>query len=364
MRRMNDLVSRSQVIRRLQVTPNVTSGRRHVWRPALAILAALTAIIASGCSSASSSTSATAAATASTATGSSSSLQVVKVAVIPNSVTDVYMPLYAAQDLGIAKANGISLQFVPVESGSALVTSVIAGAATFTGAPITSVAEAIAHGSAIVPIGAQEETSGGFTLEAKAGTGITNVKQLAGKTICMSAAGSETDLYAEYANTTYHLNASLVPVGGSGQVPTLEAGKTAACVEVSPGSYNLLAEKKAVALINFQQVAPIWATWIAPTGFPQSHQALTTDFLKTWYQTIAKLQADPSYGVKELEKYNGETPAVAQEEFQALYAHAPTSGGLTAAQVKETYKIADTAGITGLPAVSKMTSSEFASIQG
>jgi ABC-type nitrate/sulfonate/bicarbonate transport system substrate-binding protein len=345
---------------KLQVAPHVAARRRHGSRAAFPVLAVI-AVIAAGCSSSASSSSSS---DSSGSSGSSSSLQVVKVAVIPNSVTDVYMPLYAAEDLGIAKANGIDLQFVPVESGSALVTAVVANAATFTGAPITSVAQAIEHGADIQPISAQEQTSGGFILEAKAGIGVTNVKQLAGKTICISEPGSETALYAQYANTTYHLNASLVPVQGSGQVPTLEAGKTAACVEVSPGSYNLLSQKKAVELVNFQQTAPIWATWIAHTGYVASHQALTNSFLKTWYETIAKLQADPSYGVKELEKYNGETPAVAQEEFQALYAHAPTSGGVTAAQVEQTYKVADAAGITGLPSVSQMTTSQFASIHG
>lgn len=284
--------------------------------------------------------------------------------VIPNSITDVFIPFYVAEDLGIAKANGIKFQFLPVESGSALLTSVVAGTSPYSIVPISTAAQAIAHNQGIETIAVAQPLGAGFILESKAGSGITSVSQLAGKSICVSQPGSETYLYASYTNTTQHLKATIVPVGASGQEPSLLNGKTAACVEAAPQSYNLLSSHQATQLVNYGTSAPIFGAWIAKKGYAESHKQQTTAVLKTWYQAIAKMQADPTMAASELEKWNKETPSVAQSEFQNMIADAPTSGALTATQVGGTYKVLQASGTTGLPPESALETTAFASVKG
>jgi ABC-type nitrate/sulfonate/bicarbonate transport system substrate-binding protein len=279
-------------------------------------------------------------------------------------VTDVFIPLYAAEDLGIAKANGISFQFVPVESGSALLTSVVAGVTPFSTVPISTAAEALQHGTNIETFAVAQPLGAGFILEAKAGSGITSVGQLSGKSICVSQSGSETDVYGSYTNTVNHLGASIVPVGASGQEPSLLSGKSAACVEAAPQSYQLLSKHEAVELVNYGTTAPIYGTWIAQKGYAESHKTLTTQVLKTWYEAMARLKASPSLAERELAKWNGESASVAHSEWASMLAIAPTTGALTMSQINETYKVLQASGATGLPAASSLASSEFAGVSG
>lgn len=288
----------------------------------------------------------------------------VKIPVIPNKVTDVFLPFYVADDLGISKANGVKFQYQQVESGSALLTSVIAGSAPYSTVPVSTAALAVAHHSGIETFAVAQPLGAGFFLEAKAGSGITNVRQLKGKSICVSQAGSQTDLFGKFTNTTEHLGATIVPVGASGQEPSLISGKTAACVESSPQSYQLVASKQAVQLVNYGEASPIFGTWIAKKGYVESHQAETTKVLKTWYQAIKRMQADPNMAVSELKKWNGETTTVAQSEYKIMFAHAPTCGALTPAQVGQTYKVLNAAGTPGLPPQSALVNSSFAKVCG
>jgi ABC-type nitrate/sulfonate/bicarbonate transport system substrate-binding protein len=327
----------------------------RAWNRFAVALPVLAALALAACSSAGSSQ----------GTASTNSVTTISISVIPNSQSDYELPLYAAQDLGLTKANGIKFNFVQSASGSALVTGLVAGAADYTVLPVISASEAIKQGTAIEPFATAGPESGGFFLDSKAGSGITNISQLAGKSICVSSLGSSTGLYAAYTNVSNNLHATLVSVGSAGKEAALLSGKAAACVEAAPSSYQLAAESKVTPLVNYGTQAPIFGAWVARSGYAQAHRAITEALLKCWYGAIKEMQAQPSLALKEFAKWNHESATIATQQYDADIKTSPTTGALTLAMVNQTYNVAKAAGQSSmLVPAAQMATSEFASISG
>lgn len=294
----------------------------------------------------------------------SPALTTVKLAVLPSHVTDSYVPLYAAQNLGIAKANGLKLDLVPVESGAAIVTSVVAGVAHYgVSAPLAAVAEAVQNGAKLETIGLSAPENVGFFLEAKAGSGITKVSQLAGKSICVTSTGSETYDDASYTNATHHLGATIVPVGSSALESTLMAGQATACVITAPVADELLAHHQAIDLVNYSHALPFWGAWFGASGYAESHKQLTTRLLNMWFETLARLKKHPKLGIKEFEKISKESPLVAKAEYKWIK-ESPTNSALSLKDVKETYKMLHAAGVKSLPPESQLATKKWAKANG
>lgn len=331
-----------------------SSGSRNRGRAA--VLLAMVALLATACGSGGS---------GSSHPGSSSSLTNVKVAVLPKASNDSFNSLFAAHGLGIDKKNGINLQFVTVESGSALVTSVVSGTTNYGQAPLASVVQAIEHGSNLEVLGVAEPTSAGFILESRAGSGITKVSQLADKQICVTESGSETYYAAEYISAINHLNATIVPVGSNGLQSTLLSGRAAACIVTSPQSYDLLSSKQAVELVSVANVMNFWSVWFAIKGYAGAHKKVTDELLQTWFDTIAKEKANRGLGVAQFEKYNSESASVANSQYQRVLL-TPTNPALNLAKVKTTYAILQDSGvnISDLPPESSLVTNTYANING
>ena len=282
----------------------------------------------------------------------------------PSIPGDDIMPLYAAVDLGITAANGINIKFVEASSGSALVTAVVAGAADFSQVPLSTASQAIKQGTAIETLGQAGPQSGGFFLESKAGSGIATVQQLKGKTICDSSSGSETGLMAEYTNVHYKLGATVVAVGSAGKQASLLSGKSAACVMSSPQSYQLIQQNKAIKILDYNVVAPTWGVFIAKKGYAESHKSQAEALLKSWYQTIAKFQANPSLAYQYYEKLDGITLATAQAEFNSYLKDSPTSGAVTTEMVNSVYSLLQTIGQENtLAPVDQVATDQFAYVK-
>ena len=346
-------------------TMNRIRGKRRLLSRGVAVAVATVAVVAAAaCSSSSSSSAGSSAASGSSASDASSGLTTVKLAVLPPSTGDAFMPIYASEDLGIAQKLGIKFQFVQVESGSAMLTAVLAGSADFAMLPVPTAAEAIYGGSKIQMFAPSGPGGAGFYLLVKAGSGITNIQQLKGKSIGISAAGSETADFAAYTSAKYDLNAKLVPVGFTGIQPALLSGKIDAGIIEAPQSYQLLASKQAVALANYGTLTPLTFAWTARTGYADANKAIASKVLEAWYGAIAEMQKDPSLGYKELQKINDEPASEAKQEFQYGFAKAPTSGALTASWINDAYTLVKAAGVTRLPAASSLVSNDFASVTG
>lgn len=277
------------------------------------------------------------------------------------AVSDVFAPNYAVQQGGYFAKYGVSMKFVDVESGSALVTSLEAGTADFTQAPLSVEALAIAKGAPITVIAAAVQVGAGFELEVKAGSGLNTIQSLKGKKIGISAAGSLTDQYAQLTNKDNNLGATIVPVGGSGELPSVLNGQVDASELVAPQSYDAETKGETKVLVNYATSHPVLEGWAVSNSFLQSHHALIVKVLKGYYNGLAALNKKSEVALSVLEQQYKETPAVAQEEYKYLFQGSPTTPTITSAQVQANYDLLSASGtnLSTLPPVSKLATSMF-----
>lgn len=333
-----------------------------------AVFVAVMGLTVAACGS-SSNASSTATTSASSSGGGSSaapttkaSLQSASISVIP--VSDEFAPLYEMLKTGAFKSQGVNMKLVNVESGSALVTSLEAGTADFTQAPISVLASAMAHGAPIT-IFAPAQPVAGFELESKAGSKFTTLQSLKGQKIGVSRAGSLTAQYAASTIKKYNLGATIVPVGANGQVSALESGEVAAVVEASPSCYTLVSSGKAKVLENYATAVPTLQAWAAKTSFLKSHKALTTAVLKAWYGALKTYDSNKTEGEAPFLGQFKEPQGVASEQYKFIVQNAPTSAALTLSDVQAAYSLIASSGSTkGLPAPKSLVTSEFVSSVG
>lgn len=292
---------------------------------------------------------------------SSGSSASASIAVIP--VSDEFAPDYAMVQSGAFKAQGVQMSLVNVESGSALVTSLEAGTADYTQAPIGVLAEAVAHGAPIT-IFAVAQPVAGFELESKSGSQYTTIGSLKGQKIGVSAAGSITAQYAAYTNLQYQLGAKMVPVGATGQVSALQSGEVSAEVEVAPSCYSLVNHGSSRVLVNYATAAPTVQAWAASTSFLKGHHALTVKVLKAWYGALKQMDSNPKLGESAFRTTFKESPSVAQLQYKYIVKGAPLSPTITLADVQHAYSLLKAGGTTGMPPAQNLATSQFTAAVG
>ncbi|MEV6925198.1 NrtA/SsuA/CpmA family ABC transporter substrate-binding protein [Dactylosporangium sp. NPDC051485] len=288
-----------------------------------------------------------------------------KVLALPPEVSDVWMPLYAANSEGIAAKNGIKFEVSPVQNGAALVTGVVSGVAPLSTSALGAAVNAIKGGANIVIIGPALDSSYGYHLMAKAGSGITEVSQLAGKKIGVSGPGGAGDQFVRYTLQKHGIKADLVSVGSAGQESALLEGKVDAAFQSPPNSWRLLTSGKATTVVDYAVEAKEFSVWIGAKDYVDAHPEVVRKVLTAWYQTVVKLQNDQPLAVQILTAPPfKETPEVATKSAAGLKGY-PTSGEYTEQMVLDNYKVLGaTQDVSTLPKPSDIATKRFADVRG
>src|SRR6266704_6457713 len=97
------------------------------------------------------------------------------------------------------------------------------------------------------------------------------VKDLNGKKVAITSAGSGSDLLALWTVQERKINFTRVPVGGGGLVPNLLAGNVDAAVVYSPLSFQIAKSGEARTILDFSKEVPpnLAAGWIALDKYVQ-----------------------------------------------------------------------------------------------
>lgn len=164
-----------------------------------------------------------------------------------------------------------------------------------------------------------------------------NVKDLEGKKVGITSAGSGSDLLALWTMQEKKVNFTRVPVGGGGLVPNLLAGNVDAAVVYSPLSFQISKSGEARMILDYSKEVPpnLTAGWIATDkyikekpeavqkalnalygalGFMRSHRDVTVKLIADLYEipaeiaaleyenTILKLETNGDMGAPNIEK--------------------------------------------------------------
>ena len=211
--------------------------------------------------------------------------------------TKTYYPTIIAETAlrqKLFEKEGVKAELTIYRGGAEGYEAMAAGAADVILNSASSVAAGIKKGVMAKNVAGAALGYYGWHLVVKTDSPIKDVKELAGKKVGITSAGSGTDILALWTQTDRKITFTRVPLGGGGLVPNLLTGNIDATVIYSPLSYKLFIEKTARSLIDYGAAVPpnMTAAWMATDKFIKEKPQVLQKTLNALYGGLAFLQ-DP-----------------------------------------------------------------------
>src|SRR6201995_6023069 len=145
-----------------------------------------------------------------------------------------------------------------------------------------------------------------------------DVKDLSGKKVGITSAGSGSDLLALWTIQDRKIDFTRVPVGGGGLVPNLLAGNVDAAVVYSPLSYQILKSGEARTLIDYYSAVPANLTggWIVLDKFATEKPQTVQKALNALYGAVSFMRANRDATVKLIADLYEIPPDIASLEYE------------------------------------------------
>ena len=178
-----------------------------------------------------------------------------------------------------------------------------------------------------------------------------DVKDLNGKKVAITAAGSGSDLLALWTIQDRKIDFTRVPVGGGGLVPNLLAGNVDAAVVYSPLSFQILKSDEARTILDYAAAVPpnLTAGWIVLDKFAAEKPQVVQKALNALYGAVAFMRANRDVTVKLIADLYEMPPEIAGLEYENTILKLETSGDMSAANVKDAVQLSmDLAKLGGL----------------
>jgi len=178
-----------------------------------------------------------------------------------------------------------------------------------------------------------------------------DVKDLNGKKVGITAAGSGSDLLALWTIHDRKIDFTRVPVGGGGLVPNLMAGNIDAAVVYSPLSFQILKSGEARTIIDYATAVPpnLTAGWIVLDKFAEAKPQTVQKALNALYGAVAFMRANREVTVKLIADLYEMPPEIAALEYENTILKLETDGNMAAPNVKDAVQLSmDLAKLGGL----------------
>jgi NitT/TauT family transport system substrate-binding protein len=178
-----------------------------------------------------------------------------------------------------------------------------------------------------------------------------DVKDLNGKKVGITSAGSGSDLLALWTIQDRKIDFTRVPVGGGGLVPNLLSGNIDAAVVYSPLSFQIGKSGDAKTILDYSTAVPpnLTAGWIVPDRLAQEKPALVQKALNALYGAVAFMRANRDITVKLIAELYEMPADIAAAEYDNTIMKVETSGDMSAANVKDAVQLSlDLAKLGGL----------------
>jgi ABC-type nitrate/sulfonate/bicarbonate transport system substrate-binding protein len=162
-----------------------------------------------------------------------------------------------------------------------------------------------------------------------------DVKDLNGKKVAITAAGSGSDLLALWTIQDKKIDFTRVPVGGGGLVPNLLAGNVEAAVVYSPLSFQISKSGEARAILDYATAVPpnLTAGWIVLDKLADAKPQLVQKAVNALYGAVAFMRANRDVTVKLIAELYEMPPEIASLEYDNTIMKLETSGDMGAANV-------------------------------
>ncbi|MCS3726668.1 ABC transporter substrate-binding protein [Bradyrhizobium betae] len=177
------------------------------------------------------------------------------------------------------------------------------------------------------------------------------VKDLNGKKVAITAAGSGSDLLALWTIQDKKIDFTRVPVGGGGLVPNLLAGNVEAAVVYSPLSFQIAKSGEAKTILDYATAVPpnLTAGWIVLDKFADAKPQMVQKAVNALYGAVAFMRANRDVTVKLIAELYEMPPEIASLEYDNTIMKLETSGDMGAPNVNAAVQLSlDLAKLGGL----------------
>jgi NitT/TauT family transport system substrate-binding protein len=163
----------------------------------------------------------------------------------------------------------------------------------------------------------------------------TEVKDLNGKKVAITAAGSGSDLLALWTIQDKKIDFTRVPVGGGGLVPNLLANNVEAAVVYSPLSFQIAKAGDARTILDYSKEVPpnLTAGWIVLDKFAEAKPAVVQKALNALYGAIQFMRDNRDTTVKLIADLYEMPAEIAALEYENTILKLETGGNMAAADV-------------------------------
>ena len=178
-----------------------------------------------------------------------------------------------------------------------------------------------------------------------------DVKDLNGKKVAITAAGSGSDLLALWTIQDRKIDFTRVPVGGGGLVPNLLAGNVEAAVVYSPLSFQISKSGEARTILDYSKEVPpnLTAGWIVLDKFAEAKPQVVQKAINALYGAVQFMRANRDVTVKLIADLYEMPAEIAALEYENTIMKLETNGNMAAANVAPAVQLSlDLAKLGGL----------------
>jgi NitT/TauT family transport system substrate-binding protein len=228
--------------------------------------------------------------------------------------------------------------------------AVAAGSADIGNVAAALVAIARTRGVDTKLVGNGADEWSGWILGVKTDSPITDPKELDGKNVGITSAGSGTDALALWAQTQSGVTFNRVPVGGGGLVPNLLNDNLDAAVIYSPLSYQEVAAGTVRPLIDFATAMPpnLTGGWAVTDQTLEERPDFVRRTLNALYGSLKFMLENRDYAI-DLIATNNELPVeIATMEFDKTFSRLSRDGQMTLESVQVALDMAKASGAEAL----------------
>ncbi len=274
-----------------------------------------------------------------------------------------YTPIYAADELGFFKKNGIAIEITSYRGSAALQEAMVAG---YVDVQVTSpnrAVLAISKGAKQLMVGAMTTAPTGWHIVVPTNSPIKTVADLGGKKVGVTSAGGLTHLYLDWATRGISTKAMAIPVGASGLIPTLKSKQVDAASVHSPLAASMIATGEARSIFNVARDMPphMPDAWVATIQMIDAKPKVVENTLRSVYQAVVYLKENRSKAIELLRKHTGEKDeGVLAAEYEAIR-DLPVSARVEIKWIEDALSLANIKpGTGGIPELKDLFTDKFA----
>jgi NitT/TauT family transport system substrate-binding protein len=269
--------------------------------------------------------------------------------------TKAYWPtilVTAGIEKGIFAKEGLDAEMTIYRGGAETFEAIAADSADtgVVAAALVAIARTRGVDTKLVGNGADEWS--GWILGVKTDSPIKDPKELDGKKVGITSAGSGTDALALWAQTQSGVTFNRVAVGGGGLVPNLLNDNLDAAVIYSPLSYQEVDKGTVRPLIDFASAMPANLTggWAVKDQMLKERPEFVQRMMNAIYGSLQYMLDNRDYSIALIAKNNELPVNVATMEFDKTFSRLSRDGQITLDSVKVALAMAKASGAKELAA--------------